>query len=562
MCVAFAGTHVPLLTLLFYFITSTTETAEDKLRIVGIALLATLMGTAVTLLALHKLLSPIGLTARALRNYRSHQKLPSLPTSYTDDAGILMASTTQTLHQLDDFIHRLEDYDNLTELPNRKLFQERLNQEISGAKEQQQVVVFIVDIDGFKDLNTAESDEIGDRVLRTIAHRLAQYASKDTFLARMGNDEFALCQCNSLDDDFSTAQDILTLVEQPYLEISPELHITASIGISVYPADGTEPGNAIANAYTALQQAKNCGIGQYQFYSTEMATALQRRLRLAKDLRSATQKDELLLYYQPRVDWRNGNIVGAECLVRWQHSELGMISPADFIPIAESTGLIVPIGEWILQTACEQAKAWQRAGLPPFTVAVNLSARQIESDGLVERVQQVLAQTELSPEFLELEVTESLLIGEVEPTLLVLNALHQLGISIALDDFGTGYSSLSYLRKFPFDILKIDRAFVKDMVDSPDAAEVTQAIVALARGLKLGLIAEGVETEEQLNLLKTYDCHEIQGYYFSRPLPVDQLTQLLKQKYPWQTQVSAEINSQSECASVSKNGAAKTLARV
>lgn len=526
MIVAFAGTHVPLLTLLFYFISSTAVAADAKFRILGIALLATLTGTAATLLALHNLLSPIGLTAKALEAYRNRQQIPDLPTQYTDDAGILMANTTQTIQKLDSFIHYIEDYDNLTGLPNRKLFKSQLKKQISAVKFQP-ITVFVIDIDGFQNLNTSESNDVGDQVLRAIAQRLSLHVDDSTFLARLGNDEFAIFQKNVAADipSFSTAQEILSRVSQPYGHISADLHITASIGISLYPGDGDDANQVIASAYTALQQAKRKS-NSYQFYSSEITTALQRRAKLASELRNALDKDQLLLHYQPRIDWRSGEIVGAECLVRWQHPELGMVSPADFIPIAEETGLIMPIGEWILRTACQQNKSWQRAGLKSFPVAVNLSVRQIEETDLVDLVQLILQESALAPQFLELEVTESLLIGNIDHTLSVLEALHKGGITLALDDFGTGYSSLSYLRKFPFDILKIDRSFVQDMVHSSDAAEVVRAIAALAKGLRLGLIAEGVETKEQLNLIKAYECYEIQGYYFSPPLSTDRFTQL------------------------------------
>ncbi len=528
MVVAFAGTHIPLLTLLFYFISSTAVASDDKLSILGIALLATLMGTAATLLALHKLLSPIGLTAQALEAYRNRQQIPNLPTQYTDDAGILMANTTQTIQKLDSFIHYIEDYDNLTALPNRKLFKAQLKKEISAVKTQP-ITVFVIDIDGFQNLNMSESNDVGDQVLRAIAQSLSSYANNSTFLARLGNDEFAIFQKNAAVDipSYSTAQEILDRVSQPYGHISADLHVTASIGISLYPGDGDNADQVIASAYTALQQAKSKS-NSYQFYSSEIATALQKRAKLANELRNALDKDQLLLHYQPRIDQRSGEIVGAECLVRWQHPELGMVSPADFIPIAEETGLIIPIGEWILRTACQQNKSWQRAGLKPFPVAVNLSVRQIEETDLVDLVQLILQETALAPQFLELEVTESLLIGNIDHTLSVLETFHKSGIILALDDFGTGYSSLSYLRKFPFDILKIDRSFVKDMVHSNDAAEVVRAIVALAKGLRLGLIAEGVETEEQLNQIKAHDCYEIQGYYFSPPLATDRFTRLLQ----------------------------------
>ncbi len=534
MVVAFAGTHIPLLTLLIYFVNSTSVAPDAKLQIVGISLVATLMGTAATLLALHNLLSPIGLTALALRNYWNKQQLPNLPTQYTDEAGILMANTTQIVKQLDDFMRYIADYDSLTGLPNRELFKSRLKREILAGQSQSKIVVFVVDINGFKGLNTVEGDEVGNRVLRAIAQRLIDYTGSSDALARLGNDEFALFEkdVSALEPAFSTAQEILSLLNQPYSEILPDLHITASIGVAVYPTDSGTADQLIANAYTALQQVKHRN-NSYQFYSPQIATALQKHLRLAKDLRLAVAKNQLSLHYQPRIDWRSSEMASVECLVRWHHPELGQISPAEFIPIAEETGLIVPIGEWILRTACQQNKSWQRSGLKPFTVAVNLSACQIESPGLVDLVQLVLAETELAPQFLELEVTESLLMGNIAPTLAVLEDLHSKGITLALDDFGTGYSSLSYLRKFPFDILKIDQSFVKDMVRSADAAEVIRAIVSLAKGLHLGLIAEGVETEEQLSQIKTYGCYEIQGYYFSRPLTASVLTQLLYQPDPW-----------------------------
>ncbi|MGB3295396.1 MAG: bifunctional diguanylate cyclase/phosphodiesterase [Phormidesmis sp.] len=550
MVVAFAGTHIPLLTLLFYFINSAAVATDAKLKILVIALCATLAGTAATLLALHSLLSPIVLTAQALKNYWSRQQIPNLPTQYTDDAGVLMANATQTIQKLDGFIHYIEDYDNLTGLPNRKLFQSQLKREFSAIKNQQ-ITVLVIDIDGFQNLNTTKSNEVGDQVLRAIAQRLNSYTNGSSFLARLGNDEFALFQNTAIQDpDFSTAQEILQLINQPYSDISSDLHVTASIGISVYPGDGKTPDQVVANAYTASQQAKRKG-NSYQFYSSEIAAALQKQLKLANELRKALEEDQLLLHYQPRIDWRSGEVVGAECLIRWQHPELGMVSPMDFIPIAEETGLIEPIGEWTLRTACQQNKSWQRSGLRPFPVAVNLSVRQIEDTALVDFVQRTLQETGLEPQFLELEVTESLLIGNIDHTLSVLEALHEHGITLALDDFGTGYSSLSYLRKFPFDILKIDRSFVRDIVHSSDAQEVVRAIVALAKGLRLGLIAEGVETEAQLNQIKAYDCYEIQGYYFSPPLAADQFTaRLQSSRHPFIRQDTQQTVSNIASASI------------
>lgn len=539
MVVAFAGTHIPLLALLFYFISTTTIAADDKLRVIAIALVATLIGTAATLLALHSLLSPVGKTASALRDYWREKKLPDLPTKYTDDAGVLMANTTQIVKKLDDLIRRLEDYDELTGLPNRKVFKSQLAQAIATVKPQQQIAVYVIDIDGFQSLNGVEGNGTGDRLLRAIAQRLIGYTGSEDSLARLGNDEFAIFHSsdNVSEFDFSIAQEIIALLSEPYEDLSSNLRVSVSLGISIYPTDGGDAERLIATAYTALQQAKRKGNSSYEFYSAELAAVLKKRLRLANDLGRALENDQLFLHYQPRIDLRKNEMVGVECLVRWQHPELGRVSPAEFIPLAEETGLILPIGEWILKQACAQNKAWQKAGLPTFTVAVNLSARQIEHPGLAERVQQVLNDTELEPRFLELEVTESLLMGDIDHTLSVLQALHNKGISLALDDFGTGYSSLSYLRKFPFDILKIDQAFVKDMVHSADAAEVTRAIVALAKGLQMGLIAEGIETEDQLNQIKGYDCPEVQGYYFSKPVLATEIADLLKTSNPWKREL-------------------------
>lgn len=544
MGVAFAGTHIPLLALLLYFASTTEVSIETRISIVGIILLATLIGTAATLLALHKLLSPVNATVMALRNYWSHKELPNLPTEYTDDVGILMADTTRIIKLLDSSIRRLKDYDDLTGLPNRTLFTSRLMQAASTLGSQQRITVYLIDIDGFRALNEVEGYKVGDRVLSEIAARLMCYAGSKDRLARLGNDEFAFFTLSNHDVEptLSSAQELLMLLSHPGDPPDTSFRVTASIGISVYQkVDACTPDQLIANAYTALQQVKRKGSNSYHFYSAELSGGLHRQLKLAGDLRLALEKEQLYLNYQPRIDWQRIEMVGVECLVRWQHPELGKISPAEFIPIAEATGLVIPIGEWILRTACQQNKLWQQSGLPLFTVAVNLSARQIEQPGLVDFVQLVLDETRLDPRFLELEVTESLLMGDTKHARSVLEALHDKGIALALDDFGTGYSSLSYLREFPFDILKIDKAFVKDMIHNPDAAEIVRAIVALGKGLQMGLIAEGIETEAQLSQIKAHGCHEIQGYYFSPPVSADELELRLRQPNSWKNERRGSI---------------------
>lgn len=543
MLVAFIGTHIPLLAILFYLVSGSTANLDSQIRILIVTVAATLSGTAATLLAIHQLLSPVSATALALKDYEEKQQLPDLPLGYSDEAGILMANTQRMIAKLDSFIRFIRDYDALTGLPNRSVFKSNLQKEIDEQTSSQQISVFLIDIDGFKGLNTLMGNEVCDRILHEIAQRLTTLTGQAGHLARIGNDEFALQQIttdsdspeivDSLVDNVSVAQHILELLNQPYSKISDELNITASIGIAVHSIDGDCAETLIAHAYSALQQAKQKSCNTYQFYSQELIAALQKRLALARDLRQAIEKEELFLHYQPRIDWRSNQMVGVECLVRWQHPTLGLISPMEFIPIAEETGLIVPIGEWILREACKQNKVWQALVRSPFTVAVNLSARQIEHPGLVDSIQQILKETELSPDLLELEVTESLLIENTDETFAVLQAIHKQGIALALDDFGTGYSSLNYLRKYPFDILKIDQSFVRDIVHSQDAAEVTRAIVALAKGLQLDLIAEGVETQEQLTQIKSYDCHEIQGYFFSPPISANELTQLLIRPKSW-----------------------------
>ncbi|MEO1622982.1 MAG: bifunctional diguanylate cyclase/phosphodiesterase, partial [Cyanobacteria bacterium J06632_3] len=538
MIVAFVGLHVPLIALLIYAATLYDSPAaaisHNPFMLIVIGVSATLLGTGFTLWALSEILTPITATADAVRDYRRTQKLPTLPTQYTDDAGELMANTTHTIQKLHNFIRYIENYDNLTGLPNRKVFESQLKKIVDGLSPQQQVTVFLVDIDGFKGLNTLAGNHVGDRILQAIAQRLSKATNQAILVARIGNDEFALLYKEykaENDTDYQgtvTARSLLAHLSEHYDNIPKDLNISVSIGIASHTANNIDTEQLIANAYTALQQAKQKGHNSYHVYCGKLTKSLQKRSKLANDLRRALPENQLFLHYQPRIDWRTRTIVGVECLVRWQHPELGVISPVEFIPIAEETGLILPIGQWILQQACQQNKAWQTENLPKFTVAVNLSARQIEQAGLSQMVQQTLEATELEPKFLELEVTESLLKGDTDQISDVLEKLHSQGIALALDDFGTGYSSLSYLRKFPFDILKIDQSFVRDIVQSSEAEEVTRAIVSLAKGLRLGLIAEGVETKEQLNKIKTYGCHEIQGYYFSRPLSPNQLVDFVR----------------------------------
>ncbi|MBD1940582.1 EAL domain-containing protein [Microcoleus sp. FACHB-68] len=531
MLVAFLGTHVPLLTLLLYFLTTNSSSFEMTLRVLGIALVATLTGTLLTLYALHNLLAPVILTFLTLREYSNKKKLPNLPTKFTDEVGILMADTVRTIKQLDEVIQHLTNYDNLTGLPNQALFQDRLQQALIRSQDNNRLLAVIsLKLKNLSEINNALGRDAGDLLLREAAQRLSASLRSTDLLSRVAKDEFALAQT-----DLAASEDILPLCKKIlstfsttfFIENKP-LHISVSLGIAVYPFDGSQVDQLWENASTAMYLARRQAQNNYQFFGADMKAQLQERLTLENELRHALTRNEIHLHYQPRVELHHNQIVGVEALVRWQHPELGFVSPVKFIPIAEANGLIVPIGEWVLRTACTQNRIWQEAGLPPIRMAVNLSARQFEQSDLVERINQILEETGMDVAYLELEVTESLFVDNIQNTINILQQLRDRGITLALDDFGTGYSSLNYLRHFPIDTLKIDRSFVRDVVADPHNAAVTNAIISLAKSLELKITAEGVETQDQFEYIKSQGCNEIQGYYFSRPVPADALARLLQ----------------------------------
>nr|WP_199305871.1 GGDEF domain-containing phosphodiesterase [Pseudanabaena sp. FACHB-2040] len=531
MVVAFLGTHIPLLSLLFSFVTSTAYSWETAMGVLGVALIATLGGTAATLYALHHLLAPVRLTSIALRNYLRFQKLPELPTQFADEAGTLMADTSQTLHQLNELIHYISNYDNLTGLPNRKLLCDRICQTLLRPEHNQRMVaVLVVSINDYTGISQALGQEALGLLLRTVAQRLTNNIGSSDLLAYLGKDEFAIARIDipSLESLVKLSQLLLSTLAKPFLLAGRSLHITASIGLSLMSIeDSQQIDQLLQQAQMALTQAKQQGVSQYQFYSPELNAQLQERLALENDLYGALERNEMIVYYQPLVDLRTGQVTAVEALVRWQHPIRGMVSPAQFIPIAEANGLIVAIGEWVLQQACIQCRLWQRAGLPPLRMSVNLSARQFEQPNLVNIVSQILQKSGLDPAYLELEVTESFLMDDIERSVSTLKRLRDLGVVLALDDFGTGYSSLNYLKCFPVDMLKIDRSFVQDTLSHPDSAAITDAIIALAKSLRLSITAEGIETQAQLDYLQTRGCHEGQGFYFSRPVPPEALVELL-----------------------------------
>jgi len=431
----------------------------------------------------------------------------------------------------EDRIQFLAYYDALTELPHRALLQDRMEVALADARRRgEKLAVMFLDLDQFKAINDSFGHSAGDDLLREVARRIQACLREQDTVARVGGDEFVVL-LNSANDAAGAAiaaERIMAKLNESFVIQGQSLNVSCSMGVSIFPEHGTDSESLIRNADAAMYWAKGDGRNKVRFFTDEMNVEAQERLRMDKNLRLAVEMEEFFLEYQPQVEIATGRITGFEALIRWQHPELGLIPPDKFISIAENNGLIVPIGEWVLKTACGQAKKWQDDGLAAVTVAVNVSAVQFRQEGFPAVIQRVLMETGLSAEYLELELTESLLLSDVDVALGTLQELKQMGLQLAIDDFGTGYSSLSYLKRFPVDKLKIDRSFVRDIaVDSEDAA-ITTAIVSMARSLHLLVIAEGVETEEQLSFLRERECDEMQGYYFSKPLSVGDAAFMLK----------------------------------
>jgi len=443
--------------------------------------------------------------------------------------------------QFEVLIRHQATHDALTGLPNRVLFHDILVHATAHAQRTEKLLaVMFLDLDGFKNINDTLGHEYGDRLLKEIAQRLTitlresdLVARNDDIIARQGGDEFTILLqgITIVENIIQIAERILAAVAEPFMADDREIHITASIGITVFPFDDTNIENLLQNADTAMYRAKESGKNNFQFYTAEMNALIRERMAIENGLRQALTGNEFVLHYQPQIDIKTGKVVGVEALVRWAHPQKGLIPPAVFIPVAEESGLIVPLGEWVLRTACQQRKRWQDAGLPHVRMAVNLSARQFRDPHLAAVVAKVLADVGLDPhsDHLELELTESLLMKDMEASLVTLHKLHQMGVCLSIDDFGTGYSSLSYLKRFPIHTLKIDQSFIRDITTDPKDAAMAATIVALAHNLKLNVIAEGVETAEQLALLRGMQCDQMQGYYFSRPLPAEELEKMLRE---------------------------------
>lgn len=424
-----------------------------------------------------------------------------------------------------------EGFDALTKLPDRRLFIDRVEQALYHAqRSNKSLAVILVGIDRFREINDVLGDRAGDQLLCDIAVRLRECVRTSDTVARLDGDHFAfVLQTTAIDDSVLLTEKILHAFEQPFsLGDQSDVVITASVGASIYPADGATSGELMKNASVALHHAKQDGRNRSQFFSNEMNSRARNRLEVERGIRRALSNREFLVYYQPKIDINTRQVAGMEALVRWNDPNRGMVSPAEFIPVAEESGLIEQIGQWVLEETCEQNMRWQAQGLPPVCASVNVSARQFRNRNFVASVAEVLARTGLAPCWLELEITESMLMGDVEAIVARMEAIRSLGISLSIDDFGTGYSSLSYLSRFPITTLKIDRAFIADVQHNPNTAEIARAIIGLSRGLNLAVVAEGAEVIEQVEFLREHGCDLVQGFYYSRPLPADEFAIMLR----------------------------------
>jgi diguanylate cyclase (GGDEF)-like protein/PAS domain S-box-containing protein len=423
----------------------------------------------------------------------------------------------------------LTQHDGLTDLPNRILFNDRLTQAMAMVhRHGKKLAVLYLDIDRFKHVNDSSGHATGDRLLQSIAVRLRGCVRSSDTVSRQGGDEFVilLSEVAHAQDAAVSAEKMLAALSEPYRIDELELYVSASIGIVTYPDDGTTADDLLKNADTAMYRAKDCGRNNYQFFKAEMNVHALERQSLENDLRHALERREFVLHYQPKVNLRTHAITGVEALIRWRHPKRRLIRPSRFISIAEETGLIVPIGRWVLREACRQARAWQIEGLPPMSVAVNISAVELRAKDFVAGVRDILAETGLAARYLELEITEAFLMQDAASTGLVLQELKSVGIQLALDNFGTGYSSLSYLRRFPIDTLKIDGSFVQGLTLDAGGAGIVGAVVNMGKGLHMRVVAEGVETREQCTLLKEQHCPEAQGFYFHEPMISEEIAEL------------------------------------
>jgi diguanylate cyclase (GGDEF)-like protein/PAS domain S-box-containing protein len=439
------------------------------------------------------------------------------------------------LHANESRLVFMAQHDLLTNLPNRDLILDRLITVLSAKDSQSKATLLIIGLDRFKKINEEMGRDIGDKVLALTAHRLAKCITKNETLARLSGDEFCVVidNSNSVNSAARAAKRLLEQFQQPLALAGCELHLSASIGISLYPDDGSSPAALIKNADIAMTRAKKEGKGHYQFFEQGMTQHTTNFFKMENDLRTAITNNELQVYYQPQIDLASGSISGMEALLRWNHPQLGQIPPLDFIPIAEESGLIVPIGLWILEEACRQVADWKQRNISTLTVAVNLSAAQFAEEDLITSISTAINKSGIDPAQLELEITESMIMHNVDTAITTMKAINQLGVKLSIDDFGTGYSSLSYLRYFPLAKLKIDKSFIEQVTSNSQDAALASSVIALAHSLNLKVVAEGIETEEQAEFLRQRSCHQGQGFLFSKPILPHQLETFLVNKYQY-----------------------------
>jgi diguanylate cyclase (GGDEF)-like protein/PAS domain S-box-containing protein len=451
-----------------------------------------------------------------------------------EDGVVVIVRDITERKEAEERISHMAHHDALTGLPNRTLLDDRIRQAMLQAQRYgSHVTVVFMDLDNFKLVNDTLGHKAGDELLKTIAQRMVESVRQTDTVVRLGGDEFVLVLLGQSDPTESITRvlhKIREAIAEPiYLE-GQKLEVTSSMGLASFPEDGQDSETLLMNADAAMYQAKALGRNNYQFYTSEMNTRIHERLALQEGIRHALEHDEFYLDYQPQLDLHSGRIIGAEALIRWRHPQKGPVSPAEFIPLAEETGLIIPIGEWVLQAACRQNRAWQDAGMPPLVVSVNVSARQFKENNLIQQVKKALEQSGLNASQLELEVTESLIMQNVEQAVATMRELQAMGVQLSIDDFGTGYSSLSSLKSFPISRLKLDRSFVRDLPHDEDDKAIAKAVISLGHELELRVLAEGVETAEQLAFLHASGCDEMQGYFFSRPIPPADFAALLETK--------------------------------
>lgn len=444
---------------------------------------------------------------------------------------ILVFSDISDLKAAQEHFEYLANHDRLTGLPNRNLFYDRLQHGLDKAlRSKDQLAVMFIDLDNFKSVNDTLGHEMGDLLLSQTAERLRACTRKEDTIARLGGDEFTVLAEDLRDPEgvvSATASRIIDMLSQPFHLDGQEALVSASVGIALYPDNGPDFQSLLNNADAAMYQAKQTGKNNYQFFNDDMNSNAKRRAKLERDLRQTLKNGELFLAYQPQIELESGRVIGLEALLRWRHPELGLIPPQQFIPVAESSGLIVAIGDWVMNAVCLQVAAWEKQGMKGFRVAVNLSSRQFRHNHLAESIGLIIAKKKANPAFLEIELTESAMMDDTEQASLILHQLKDMGIRIAVDDFGMGYSSLNYLKRFPIDALKIDSSFIHEVATSQDDAAITSAIISMGHSMQLKVIAEGVETQEQMSFLKARDCDAVQGFYMSHPLLAEKVTAVL-----------------------------------